>query len=124
MVSLVKNALYKTVGKATLSWRELEEVLLDVENTLNNWALTYVEDDAEYPILTPNTLVIGQNLILPDENLETIFNYIRKCKEAAWLRCRIEYVKSFRDPYNMKTKDPMSIVKSCRSSSYSQRRSK
>ena len=118
MVSLVKNALCKTVGKATLSWRELEEVLLDVENSLNNWPLTYVEDDVEYPILTPNTLVIGQNLMLPDENLEIEnkylckrFNYIRKCTEAAWLRCRIEYVKSFRDPHNMKTKDPMSTVK-------------
>lgn len=54
MVSLVKNMLYKTVGKATLSWRELEEVLLDVENTLNNRHLTCVEDDEEYPILTPN----------------------------------------------------------------------
>ena len=51
MISLVKNALYKTVGKATLSWRELEEVLLDIENTLNNRPLTYVEDDVESPIL-------------------------------------------------------------------------
>ena len=29
MVSLVKNALYKTIWKAKLSLRELEEVLLD-----------------------------------------------------------------------------------------------
>ena len=35
-ISLVKNVPYKTVGKATLSWTELEEVLRDVENTLNN----------------------------------------------------------------------------------------
>ena len=49
MVSLVKNALYKTVGKATLSWRELEEALVDVENNLNNRLLTYVEDELEYP---------------------------------------------------------------------------
>ena len=54
-----------------LSWRELQEVLLDVENTLNNRSLTYVEDHVEYPILTANTLVIGQNLMLPDEILET-----------------------------------------------------
>ena len=54
-----------------LSWRELQEVLLDVENTLNNRSLTYVEDHVEYPILTPNALVIGQNLMLPDEILET-----------------------------------------------------
>ena len=52
MVSLVKNALYKTVGKATLSWKELGEVFLDIENTLNNQLLTYVEDNVEYPILT------------------------------------------------------------------------
>ena len=93
MTSLVKNVLYKTVRKATLSWRELEEVLLDIKHSLNNRPLTYVEDDIEYPILTPNTLVIGQNLMLPDKNLETgnkdlckRFKYIRKYKEAAWLR--------------------------------------
>ena len=65
MVNLVKSALYKTVGKATLSWREPDEVLLDIENILNNRPLTYVEGDAEYPILSPNTIVIGQNLMLP-----------------------------------------------------------
>ena len=118
MVGLVKNSLYKTFGKATLSWRELEEVLLDIENTLNNRPLTYVEDDVEYPVLTPNVLIIGQNLSLPDQNLETEnkdlhkrFNYIRKCKEAAWLRWRKEYIKSLRERHNMKTKDPMSLAK-------------
>ena len=118
MVGLVKNALYKTIGKATLSWRELEEVLLDVENTLNNRPLMYVEDDIEYPILTPNTLIIGQNLLLPKENLETEnkdlrrrFKYILKCKEAAWIRWRKEYLKSLRERHKMKTKDPTSIAK-------------
>ena len=70
-------------------WRELEEVLLEIENTLNNWPLTYVEDGgAEYPILTPNTLAIGQNLMLSDKNLETEnrglckrFKYIQKWKK-------------------------------------------
>ena len=118
MISLVKNPLYKTVGKATLSWRELEEVLLDIENTLNNWPLTYVEDDVEHPILTPNTFVNGQNLMLPDKNLETgnkdlgkRFKYIRKYKEAAWLKWRKEYIKSLSERHNMKTKDAMSIAK-------------
>ena len=118
MVGLVKNSLYKIIGKATLSWRELEEVLLDIENTLNNRPLTYVEDDVEYPVLTPNVLIIGQNLSLPDQNpetenkdLHTRFNYIRKCKEAAWFRWRKEYIKSLRERHNMKTKDPMSLAK-------------
>ena len=89
MVSFVKNALYKTVRKAMLLWRELEEVLLDIENTLNNQPLTYVEDDVEYPILTPITIVFGQNIMFPDENLETEnkdlgkrFKYIQICKEV------------------------------------------
>ena len=104
MVGLVKNSLYKTIGKATLSWRELEEVLLDIENTLYNRPLTYVEDDVEYPVLAPNVLITGQNLSLPNQNLETEnkdlrkrFKYIRKCKEAAWFRWRKVYIKSLRE---------------------------
>ena len=103
--------------KYTLA-RELEEVLLDIEITLNNRPLTYAEDDVEYPILTQNTFVIGQHLMLPDENLETEnkylckrCKYIRKCKKAGWLRWKKEYIKSLRERYNMKTKDPLSIAK-------------
>ena len=65
-----------------------------------------------------NTLAIGQNLMLPYENLETEnkdlckrFEYIQKYKEATWLRWRKEYTKSFRERQNMKTKDPISIAK-------------
>ena len=118
MVSLAKNALYKTVGKAKLLWRELEEVLLEIENALNNRLLTYVEDGVEYPILTSNTLAIGQKLMLPNKNLETEnrdlckrFKYIQKWKEAAWLRWRKKYIKLLRERHNMKSKDRMSIAK-------------
>ena len=52
MVGLVKNAFYKTIGCGLLSWAELEEVLLDVEITLNDRPLSYVEDDVALPILT------------------------------------------------------------------------
>ena len=118
MVNLVKNAFYKTAGKAALSRAELEKVLLDIENTLNNQPLRHVEDDLEYSILTTNTFVTGQNLMLPNKNLEKEnkdlckrFNYIRKCKETAWFRWRKEYIKSLRERHNMKTKDPMSFQK-------------
>ena len=33
MFSLLKNTLYKTVGKSKLEWKELEEVLTDIETT-------------------------------------------------------------------------------------------
>lgn len=45
MVGLVKNALNKTIACGFLSWAELEEVLLDVEITLNDRPLCYVEGD-------------------------------------------------------------------------------
>jgi hypothetical protein len=51
MVGLVKQALYKTTGKANLRWEELEEVLLDIETVLNNRPLNYVEDDIQMPTL-------------------------------------------------------------------------
>ena len=45
MVGLMRPCLYKTVGKADLSWQDLEELLLETEITLNNRPLNYSEDD-------------------------------------------------------------------------------
>ena len=59
MVRVAKNALYKTVGKSKLEWHELAEVLTDIETTLNNRSLTYMEEDIEFPVLTPNLLPLG-----------------------------------------------------------------
>jgi hypothetical protein len=52
MVGLVKRALCKTIGRENLRGDELEEVILDVEVTLNNRPLTYQEDDVQ--LLTLN----------------------------------------------------------------------
>ena len=49
----VKRVLYKSIGRASLTWNELEEVLLDVEVALNNRPLSYVEDEVLLPVLTP-----------------------------------------------------------------------
>ena len=37
MIGLVKSALNKTIGNGVLRWNEQQEVLLDMEITLNNW---------------------------------------------------------------------------------------
>ena len=52
-MGVVKRALYKSIGRASLTWNELEEVLLDVEVALNDRPLSYVEDDVQLPVLTP-----------------------------------------------------------------------
>ena len=60
------------------------------------------------PVLTPNTLLYGQPLLLPNEDLhEDIPNmkrqqhYINKCKDAAWSRWTKEYLKALRERHNM-----------------------
>ena len=108
MVGLVKQALYKTTGKASLSWHELEEVLLDIEITLNHRPLSYIEDDLQLPILTPHTQTVGRPNLIPetenvdlsdadtDQRLRKRANYIRRCKDAWWSRWSSEYLKALR----------------------------
>ena len=111
----MKNSLNKTVRKASLFWRELEKVLLNIENVFNS--RHWIEDDIEFPILTPNVLITGQNSSLPDENpeienkdLQKRFKYIRKCKDIAWARWRKKCIKAMREKHNMKTKDLMPLA--------------
>lgn len=94
MVSLVKNTLYKTVGKSKLEWKELA-VFTDIEATLYNRSLTYKED-IQVPVLTLNSLVLGQEPVIHNEDPTDTENkdlrkrqkYIQGCKEATWKRWR------------------------------------
>ena len=47
LIGLFKRAFHKTIGDGTLTWEELENVVLDVEVALNNRPLNYLEDDVE-----------------------------------------------------------------------------
>lgn len=66
MVGIVKRSLQKAIGNGFLTCTELEEVILDVEVTVNNWPLSCVEDDVQLPILRPNSLLFGQPNVLPE----------------------------------------------------------
>jgi hypothetical protein len=50
MVGLVKNCLYKSIGNGCLTWEEFTDVLLDIEITLNNRPLSYIEDELQNPV--------------------------------------------------------------------------
>ena len=90
-MDLVKRALYKGIGCASLFWNELEEVLLDVEVTLNNRPLCYVEDDVQLPVLAPSAMMFGQPKSIPedlheeDSDLRKRARYLHRC-----LRCSLE----------------------------------
>ena len=110
MVGLVKQAFNKTVGNGTLTWSELQDVLLDVEVALNNRPLSYVEEDIQLPLLTPNLLQFGRPNLLPEpedhhqENpdLRKRARYLAKCKDVVWKRWSTEYLRGLRERHNMK----------------------
>ena len=66
MVGLVKGAMRKSIGNAQLTHDELKEVLLDVEVALNNRPLSYVEEDVQLPVLTPNSMLYTQPNSIPE----------------------------------------------------------
>ena len=58
--------MYRIIGKAQLTWAELEEVLIDIEIIINNRPLTYIVEKIDYPILTSNNLILEYNVSFPD----------------------------------------------------------
>ena len=95
-----------------LTWNEFEEVLLDIELTLNNCPLIYVEDNVQLPVLMPNTWIHGMNIVNLEEASDNIdeyelrkrSRYVQKCKKKAWTRWTSEYLKALREQHNLKHK--------------------
>ena len=85
------------MGNIHLTMAEMQEVMLDIEINMNNRLLTYLDDDTEQPILTPNALLHGQIINVPDIQLEDNADirkrqrYINRCKQAAWRRWSNDY---------------------------------
>ena len=121
IIGVSKQSMYKAIGKTTLTFNELEEVLLDLEQTLNNRPLTYVEDDIEYPTLTPKSLIFDiQNYIptmenkhdITDKDLRKRAKYVQTCKNAAWSRWSNEYIKTLWERHNLKHHKKTNAIKS------------
>ena len=87
---------------SNLSSKELEKMLLDIEITLNNRPLKYLEDDTQFRVLTPNTLGFGEETfnLAGDINMKRA-KYVKKCKTSAWDRWKGEYLKSILERHNM-----------------------
>ena len=112
LVGLVKQALYKTLGKGCLYCKELQEVIIDIEIALNNRPLSYIEEDVQMPILTLNSLMFGQPGVVPEEEIADIDDvvlrkrakYVKRCKNALWERWSKEYLRGLRERHNLKHK--------------------
>ena len=101
LVGIMKRSLSKTIGRKLLTFPELEEVLLDVECTMNNRPLCYQGEEFEHQVITPNILLRGKPEVLLEEDLDKLAQgtqltkriiFTRKSKEQLRKRWISEYL--------------------------------
>ena len=83
VIGLFKQMLYKAMENAHLTMVEMQEVMLYIEINMNNQSLTYLDNDIEQPIFTPNFLLHGKIISAPDIQLEEDNPDIRKCNNVS-----------------------------------------
>ena len=111
LVGIMKRSLSKVVGRRFLSYSELEEVLLDVETSMNNRPLLYQGEEFEQPVLTPNTLLRGKPTPILEQDLEKIgeedvtkrMRFLQKSKEQLRKRFMKEYVHALDEKQHRST---------------------
>ncbi|XP_065069032.1 uncharacterized protein LOC135694282 [Rhopilema esculentum] len=115
LVGITKTALFKTMGKAKLTFRELENILIEVEGMTNNRPLTYQTSDLEEEPLTPNHMIHGHRLAMigdvkhdndadfDDKNVNKRMKFLRAKLEHVWNRWSKEYLLGLRE-YHRTTK--------------------
>ncbi len=109
LIGIVKKAMHKTIGGATLNWQELSEVMLDIETQINRRPLCYMEDDVELPTLTPSTFLFQRSNQLPEQepwreeekSLRRRAKFLITCKKNLWNRWRREYLTALRERHNL-----------------------
>ena len=101
--------MYKVIGRGSLFWNELTDVLLEVETQVNRRPLNYVEDDPDQPILTPATFLFQrtthlpeeQTWRIPDKDLRRRARFLQTCKDHMWARWQREYLTALRERHNL-----------------------
>ena len=108
----MKRCLSKQIGKALLTYDELKDALISVETCMNNRPITYLGEEAEQKVLTPNTLIKGSPTRFPEEDLDKVnyldedklvtrrMIYMKKTRELLKQRWLNEYLRGLKDQRN------------------------
>lgn len=118
LIGLMKAAFYKTVGQGLLTWEELTKVLLDIEVTLNNRPLSYLEEDVQLPTLMQNSFLFTNSNILPElapyhvneRDLRKRAKFPLKTKDTMWRRWTSEYLRALRERHRLKYSNAQSSL--------------
>lgn len=104
LIRIIKESLKKCVGKARLTYEEMETVLVEIEMIINSRPLTYLYDDEEGDeALTPSHMVMGRRLLTDvekepstvvhsSENMNARFKYLQTVINHYWKRFSNEYL--------------------------------
>ena len=65
LVRSPKRCMRKVLRNACLRYEELETVLIEIEATINNRPITYIDTDGITEALTPNHLMHGRAKCVP-----------------------------------------------------------
>ncbi|XP_028408219.1 uncharacterized protein LOC114530797 [Dendronephthya gigantea] len=107
LVRTVKTCLKKTLGRAFVTFEELQTVLCEIEVAINNRPLAYVSDDDLDEALTPFHLMHGRNVGKRTKPGDFIFPtsvvqckrrlfHVRKVLKDFWARFRGSYLSELR----------------------------
>ena len=116
----MKRSLSKVIGKKCLTFSELEEILLDVECTMNNRPLCYQEEHLEQQVITPNVLLRGKPAVMLEEDLEIMpsefkltnrLKFLSKSKEHLRKRWINEYLRALQERQNKSHKNMIDLPK-------------
>lgn len=103
-VKLIKKHLLRVVGNISLSWEELETILIQIEGIVNSRPLTPLSDDNnDLNPLTPAHFLIGRSITaVPDRKLLNIpenrlknFEKLQKFTQDIWIRWKKEIYTYF-----------------------------
>ncbi|KAK3731629.1 hypothetical protein QZH41_015885, partial [Actinostola sp. cb2023] len=114
LVGVMKNMLSKSVGRRLLSYDELQDVILDVETTMNNRPLVYQGEEFTEPVITPNILIRGKPVPVLEEDLDKFsdddhvsrrMKFLQASKEDLRKRFVREYVHALEERQQSKGAD-------------------
>ena len=123
LIGTVKRCLRKVIGKAKLTFLELEVILLEVESTLNSRPLTYNYDEIGEEPLTPSHLLHGRRIahLFSDvefksdvdnfDKLTKRFSYLSSKLAHFWKRWRTEYLVGLRERHKLQNRNQVVIGK-------------
>ena len=107
----VKKTLYKTLCRTTLSFEQLETVIVDIERQMNNRPLAYLKSEGgEEQVLIPNVLMWGQNAHEIEETEEDrdevskLHKRLKEAKQHAWKRWKRKYIHSLLESHRVNRK--------------------